>query len=207
MLNRITSVVAVSAAMLAGSHASAQVVELDFEPDISVGQGFFQNITLLGTIGVPGDQDFAINNFTTSTATVQQIFMPFFGSTVITTGGTVGSTAEAAMLMQGDVIDATTVFGGPNSFVATFADQGLAAGQWYDPTDPVTGIAGFSFVDGPNTHYGWVEVTVSPDNGGSITIDRAAYNLRPDVAVVVPEPTTLAGFALAGLGMLARRRR
>ncbi len=196
--------------LLAADSARADLVILDFDPDINVGQGFFQNIALIGTPGTPGSQDFAVNNFfATGGGTYQQLFMPFLGSTAITTGDFVGGFPVAAMFEDGDVIGADTIATGPTSFNPIFAHQGLQGGEWYDATESVTGIAGFQFVNNSDTHYGWVEVTVSPVNGGTISIDRAAYESRPfePVTVVVPEPTTAAFFGLASAGLLARRRR
>ncbi len=195
------------AVTLAALPAAAQEIVLDFEPDISVSQGFSQNIAIIGTPGTPGSQDLVINNFFNSDNTTRQsIFMPFIGSTVITTGNFVDGSAEAALLGDGDVVDSTTVFGGPNSFSAVFADQGLAAGEWYDATDEITGFTGFSFVDGPDTYYGYAEITVSPDAGGQISINSVTYQGRAGIGITIPEPTTLSLAALGGVAMLRRRR-
>lgn len=71
--------------------------------------------------------------------------------------------------------------------------------------------AGFSFVSGGNTYYGWLRMSA---NAGNMTFVSAAYNNTPGAtiaagATAVPEPGTLAGLAMgaAALGGVAWRRR
>lgn len=75
-----------------------------------------------------------------------------------------------------------------------------------------TGYLGFSFANGGNTFFGYLQFTTSRSNG--IQFIGAAYNDVPGGAILagqptpIPEPATLAAlaFGMAGLGVAARRR-
>ncbi|MBS0657030.1 MAG: PEP-CTERM sorting domain-containing protein [Verrucomicrobia bacterium] len=75
-----------------------------------------------------------------------------------------------------------------------------------------TGYLGFSFANGGNTFFGYLQFTTT--RSGGIQFLSAAYNDVPGGAITagaapIPEPGTLAAlaFGLAGLGVVARRRR
>ena len=91
------------------------------------------------------------------------------------------------------------------------ADGGWSVGE--------TGFFGFKFTSGADTHFGWGELNISGSPIGSgYTILRAYYETTPGASIkvgdteggngTVPEPSTLAMFALGAAGVtLARRRR
>lgn len=77
-----------------------------------------------------------------------------------------------------------------------------------------TGLFGFRFTIGGNTHYGYGQMTISDSLGAGrgFEIDYAYYETTPNTpvtAVAVPEPSAISLLALGavGAGALSRRRR
>lgn len=74
-----------------------------------------------------------------------------------------------------------------------------------------TGYFGFKFTNGTGTHYGWGELTISGSPvGQGFKLNRAYYESIADQSItVVPEPMSVAAYALGALataGYLRRRR-
>lgn len=112
---------------------------------------------------------------------------------------------------------------GPTQAFVTLAGTGFGAfgslalgngypnSQWTNDSTP--GFLGFQFTAGGSSYYGWIQISIAPNNvqnGRAITLISAAYDDTgiPIVAGAVPEPTTSVGLlALGAAGLLAHRRR
>jgi hypothetical protein len=83
-----------------------------------------------------------------------------------------------------------------------------SASDW--PSGPPTrGFIGLEFELPDGLHYGYFDIMVSGDGAGGSLLGWA-YDTRPNIpifATAVPEPSALALFAVAGIAMLALRRR
>ncbi len=165
---------------LPGSTAGSTVPGWDINPWSSGGLGFF---TPTGLPAGPSP--------TTGTSTGAYIMQP-------------GSTVRVANLAPGAAVGAAGPFGSGSSTAAN-------AVQWN--LNSSNNFFGFRFFNGdPATgtlHYGWAQLAI----GATIT-DRTlvqyAFELTPNTAItVVPEPGTYAlmGLGLAGLALVARRRK
>lgn len=74
---------------------------------------------------------------------------------------------------------------------------------------------GFRFDSGGNTLYGWAELLLSTTDGGTVTVNRWAYNDAPDGGIEVgqtqdnpvPAPGTLALLAAGAFGLRRWRAR
>lgn len=107
---------------------------------------------------------------------------------------------------QGDVIDSADFLG------FDFHSSGAAYDDRVNPTlfDWNTvgahGYAGFRLQDGPNTHYGWIELT-----RGSLSIGQIGFQTTPGEGALIPngapEPASLLLIATGAVGIAAMRRR
>jgi hypothetical protein len=72
---------------------------------------------------------------------------------------------------------------------------------------------GFRFLSGANMLYGWAELLISTTGGGTVTVNRWAYNDTPDGSIKVgdtgqvPAPPTLALLAAGAFGIRRWRAR
>ena len=123
------------------------------------------------------------------------------GTTIGTTPPTGTAYATALQTIMGSVYNGVP-YGG-FAYTGAPGTGSVAAGN--------LSYAGFSFVVGGNTYFGWLRMSV---NAGNMTFVSAAYNNTPGASIMagataVPEPGTLAGLAMgaAALGGVAWRRR
>jgi hypothetical protein len=101
------------------------------------------------------------------------------------------------------------------TFNSNIGTIGTGTQAW---TMGASGYFGFKFTSGPNTYYGWAELTLDPANDGTkgygYTITQAYYNDTPgagiavgDTGATVPEPSTCALALLAAGGVAAYKGR
>jgi len=96
--------------------------------------------------------------------------------------------------------------------ITEFADSHLMEDPflyngWFSKTDPANTYLGFSFQEGGDTYYGWVQMG-SP-LPGAVWIYSYAYSTIPDMPIFageVPEPTTLVLLCMGGLALGFLRR-
>lgn len=88
--------------------------------------------------------------------------------------------------------------------------DGASVGDDFDQGIIGSNFIGFRFLSGAAMHYGWAEVILSTDDGGTVTVNRWAYNDSPDGSVNVgqaPAPSTLALLAAGAFGIRRWRAR
>lgn len=208
----------VAAALAAGTQADASIIALPLPADILPGT-FPTSGPLTSTWDVNGgggpefsftffqpqlsvglDWQATVTGFAGSNASV----LGFFGAT---------NDTFALRLNNGNPVVAS----GANSFLSgvpvTLATRvdGVNSGSFLGPVQ-TTGFIGFSFMNGTDTFYGYLGLTVIRNSG--IVFHSAAYNDVPGgsifaAATPVPEPGTLAvlAFGLAALGVTNASKR
>jgi hypothetical protein len=110
-----------------------------------------------------------------------------------------------------------------------FANRTMLVGTDFFPTAYVpdyfiggeigSNFIGFRFLSGTDLVYGWAELTLATTSGGSVTVNRWAYNDTPNGAICVgetsgdvsaceiPAPSTLALLAAGAFGVRRWRTR
>jgi len=207
-----------SSILLAVAPASAAIVYSGANQNVTYSQNdFVDTFSLFGAAGTWDDIDLNLHVFEDSGFQNSYNF-----STMLNVHGNyvqfaLESGGDIARYAESDVIDSAITFSG-NSY-EDFSDYT----QFFDfPSVSQsgefrnqTGYAGIRMIDGPNTYYGWIQVSVTNYNNSSITgvlIDWA-YESTPGGAIeagAIPEPsvaTLLIGATLFGASFLSRRRR
>jgi len=94
-----------------------------------------------------------------------------------------------------------------------WANGGADVGTWPGAGQGYTGYLGFAFLGGDTfVHYGWAKVGVNAYEDGDLssyamTLYSYAYQSDANTPITIPEPGSLALFALGAAGLAARKRR
>jgi len=206
------SLAAGAAACMAATEANATVVYSGLQ-NISIGQGFFQNLD------VDGDtfNDIRLKNYVFAGGNYQ-------GASVLVAPGKIAGfqsgLAYATALQVFDTIDESAL--GPNFFGSMAYGSANPQAQFNNVENA---FVGFSFPSGTDTYFGWVRVAVDNAAGTFVIKDWAFNNLIPEAsgdqqAVLgpgiqagdtgdgfVPEPGTLGLLAAGAAGLVTMRRR
>jgi PEP-CTERM motif len=130
------------------------------------------------------------------------------GNTVAIDPSCTGSCPALQVFHPGDSIDSSLTFGPTGSFktgVFDFDEGGFV------PTAPdgdyYFGLSDIYLPAVLEDPFGWIEITL---NNGDVTLDRFAFEDTTNPALIpqdVPEPATLALFAVGAAAVMAGRRR
>ena len=112
----------------------------------------------------------------------------------------VGSTLSGYVWNGSGSIAYGSILSGSAPPTGNFGFQGAALGSNY---------IGYRFLSGPDMLYGWAELILSTTGGGTVTVNRWAYNDTPDGSIKVgdtgpqdvPTPPTLALLAAGAFGL------
>ncbi|MFN3327068.1 MAG: PEP-CTERM sorting domain-containing protein [Bryobacteraceae bacterium] len=112
----------------------------------------------------------------------------------------------------GDSISSSSTLTTSTALLRETWQYGGVYGKWGNGTPSYLGLR---FLISDNDHYGWAKVSVTTDLnfGSSFTIHDWAYQTQPDTAILageigeIPEPSSLALFALGAAGFAALRKR
>lgn len=216
----LTATAAASAAALSG--AQAAIVYIDANDivvrDTLTSDGSFATLGIDLNLDAITDIQLWHRDDTTETDAAL-VAAPTNGSAALV-GAANGGFLYPSRIPAGGVIDQSAAFINvtwppAQATVGWLAEAaGFTGSQWAGAVPNNTGYLGLRFKIGPNDHFGWIRLTVNPNNVAApraITIHEYAYESIPGASItagqIVPEPGGLGLLALGSIGLAAHRRR
>lgn len=225
VLNKATTGLAGAVAIASGSQAYGAIVNVATPATLTNTAGSTSATSVTWDVNGDSIADFTFScRYNNGAGVIWQDNMTgATGNSVLGYGSTANAFRYGSAFSLGTSISATppagTAFETAVQTIMGSVYNGTPYGGFAATSAPGTGsvtagtfsYAGFSFVAGGNTFYGWLRMSV---NAGSMQFASASYNNTPGTAIAagaqaVPEPGTLAGLALgaAALGGVAWKRR
>lgn len=174
---------------------------------------------LLGTpVDLDLDKDGTADVQLTSSASAEPFIGRIFKAMIQPLGSTLLATNDplvvAAALPFGTAIGPFPYFGWTTEGDLCVGGDLFPYGNWQDDLNARGQYLGVRFLIGGQVHYGWIEAATAVDEVNytiSVRVTGYGYETDADTPVTagVPEPSSLALFALGatGIAALARRRR